>query len=128
MDEREFFRAVAGRTGLSREEATDLSRATLQALAQRLSEGAVRDLVPHLPDGMVETLRAVKGKPSKRSGLIEAEQQVTERTGLKREEVHEGFRAVLITLREAVPEREFSKAVGQLPSEFRNLMTEKPTP
>ena len=70
----------------------------------------------------------MKGKPSKRSGLIEAEQQVTERTGLKREEVHEGFRAVLITLREAVPEREFSKAVGQLPSEFRNLMTEKPTP
>jgi len=50
VDDREFFRSVADRAGLSREEATDLTRATLQALAQRLSQGAVRELVLHLPD------------------------------------------------------------------------------
>jgi uncharacterized protein (DUF2267 family) len=125
VDEREFFRTVAERTGLSREEAADLTRAALQAIAQRLSEGAVRDLVVHLPDDLDQTMRTVKGRPNRRSGLNEAEEQVAERIGLTREEVHTGFGAVLSTLREAVPEQEFEKAVSQLPGEFLRLMTEE---
>lgn len=45
MNEREFFRSVAERTGLSREEAADLTRATLQAhisthsVRRRVAEG-----------------------------------------------------------------------------------------
>ncbi|MEN3268341.1 DUF2267 domain-containing protein [Pseudonocardia sp.] len=124
MDEREFFRTVAERTGLSREEAADLTRAALEAIARRLSEGAVGDLVLHLPDGLDATMRGVKGRPNKRSGLNEAEEQVAERTGLTREEVHAGFREVLGTLREVVPETEFDRAVDQLPGEFRRLMAE----
>jgi uncharacterized protein (DUF2267 family) len=124
MDEREFFRTVAERTGLSREEAADLTRAALEALARRLSEGAVGDLVLHLPDGLDATMRGVKGRPNKRSGLHEAEEQVAERTGLTREEVHAGFREVLGTLREVVPETEFDRAVDQLPGEFRRLMAD----
>jgi uncharacterized protein (DUF2267 family) len=125
MDEREFSRTVAERTALSREEAADLTRATLQAIAQRLSEGAVRDLLPHLPDGLDASMRGVKGRPRKGSGLEEAEEHVAQRTGLTREEVHAGFRAVLRTLREAVPQQEFDRAAGQLPGEFRRLMTEE---
>jgi uncharacterized protein (DUF2267 family) len=124
MDEREFFRTVAERTGLSREEAADLTRAALEAIARRLSEGAVGDLVLHLPDGLDATMRGVKGRPNKRSGLHEAEEQVAERTGLTREEVHAGFREVLGTLREVVPETEFDRAVDQLPGEFRRLMAD----
>jgi uncharacterized protein (DUF2267 family) len=124
MDEREFFRTVAERTGLSREEAADLTRAALEAIARRLSEGAVRDLVLHLPDGLDVTMRGVKGRPNKQYGLHEAEQQVAERTGLTPEEVHAGFREVLGTLREVVPDTEFDRAVDQLPGEFRRLMAE----
>jgi uncharacterized protein (DUF2267 family) len=125
MDEREFFRTVAERTGLSREEAADLTRATLEALARRLSGGAIGDLVPHLPDGLDATVRGVKGRPTKRFGLSEAEEQVAERTGLTLEEVHAGLREVLRTLREVVPEAEFERAVDQLPGEFRRLMRQE---
>lgn len=125
MDEREFYRTVADRTGLSREEAADLTRAALEALAGRLSGGAVRDLVPHLPDGLDATMRGVKSRPTKRYGLNDAEEQVTARTGLTPEEVHAGFREVLRTLREVVPETQFERAVDQLPGEFRRLMAEE---
>jgi uncharacterized protein (DUF2267 family) len=124
MDERAFYRTVAERTGLSREEAADLTRAVLEALAGRLSGGAVRDLVRHLPDGLDATMRGVKGRPSKRHGLTDAEDQVAAHTGLTPEEVHAGFREVLRTLGEVVPETQFEHAVDQLPGEFRALMRE----
>ena len=124
MDERAFFRTVAEHSGLSREEAADLTRASLEALARRLSSGAVRDLVPYLPDGLDAAVRGVKGKPTKRYGLDDAEEQVAERTGLTLDEVHAGFREVLHTLREVVPGEQFERAIDQLPGEFRRLMTE----
>jgi len=93
VDDREFFRSVADRAGLSREEATDLTRATLQALAQRLSQGAVRELVLHLPDRLAEQVGGIKGRPSRHSGLADAEKQISDHTGLRRDEVHVGFAA-----------------------------------
>lgn len=39
MDEQEFVRTVAERTGLSKQEAADLTWATLETLAHRLSRG-----------------------------------------------------------------------------------------
>ncbi|GDY71600.1 hypothetical protein SAV31267_010850 [Streptomyces avermitilis] len=50
MDDKEFFQAVADRAGLSREEAADLTRATLETLARRLSDGEARDLALELPE------------------------------------------------------------------------------
>jgi uncharacterized protein (DUF2267 family) len=122
VDDREFFRSVADQAGLSREEATDLTRATLQALAQRVSAGAVRELVLHLPDRLAEQVGGVKGRPSRHSGLAEAEKQVSDRTGLRRDEVHVGFAAVLATLREALSPDVFDRVVAQLPREFRDLV------
>jgi uncharacterized protein (DUF2267 family) len=122
VDDREFFRSVADRAGLSREEATDLTRATLQAFAQRLSAGAVRELVLHLPDHLAEQVGGVKGRPSRHSGLADAEKQVSDRTGLRRDEVHAGFAAVLATMREAMSTGVLDKALTQLPSEFRDLV------
>jgi uncharacterized protein (DUF2267 family) len=49
VDKREFFGSVAEQTALSREEAADLTRATLQTLAQHKVVGQLpgefRDLV-----------------------------------------------------------------------------------
>jgi len=128
VDKREFFGSVAEQTGLSREEAADLTRATLQTLAQRLSGGTVRDLVMGLPDGLADEVRGVKARPSWRVGLQEAETQVCEHTGLRRDEVHAGLRAVLVTLRATVPEDTYDKVVGQLPAPFRDLVTEDRPP
>ncbi len=125
MDEREFFRSMAERTGLSREEAADLTRATLQALAQRLSEGTVRELVLHLPDRLGDEVRGARGKPSRRSGLADAEEQISDRTGLRRDEVHAGFAAVLATMREAMSTDVLDKALTQLPGEFRDLVPDE---
>lgn len=122
MDEREFFRSVAERTGLSRDEAADLTRATLQALAQRLSEGAVRELALHLPDGLGDEVRAVRAKPSRRCRLADAEKEISDRTGLRRDEVHAGFAAVLATMRDAMSTDVLDKALTQLPSPFRDLV------
>ncbi|WP_214366949.1 DUF2267 domain-containing protein [Pseudonocardia sp. H11422] len=124
MDEREFYRTAAQRTGLSREEAADLTRATLQVLAGRMSTGEARDLARALPDGLAEPVRAGRSRPQKRYGLLEVEQQVSERIGLNQREVHDGIRAVLTTLRDAVPGQVFTEAMGQLPSEFRTLVDE----
>ena len=122
MDEREFFTSVAESTGLSREEAADLTRATLQALAQRLSEGAARELAIALPDRLGDEVRRARGKPSRRSGLADAEKQIIDRTGLRADEVHAGVAAVLATLRATMSTEAFDRALAQLPGEFRDLV------
>lgn len=124
MDEREFYRSVADRTGLSREEATDLTRATLQALAQRVSGTASKELLLSLPDGLGEQVRGVKGKPSKHTTLDDVEKELSERTGLRRDEVHPGVAAVLATMREAMSPETFDKVLAQLPASFRDLAAE----
>ncbi|NMI00283.1 DUF2267 domain-containing protein [Pseudonocardia acidicola] len=124
MDDREFYRTVAERTGLSREEAADLSRATMQAIAARMSPGEVDDLAMLLPDQLADSLKSGRGRPSKRKGLLDIKQQVMDRTRLNEQEVHDGVRGVLTTLRDAVPEDAFTQAMGQLPGEFRSLLEE----
>ncbi len=54
MDQNEFARAVAERSGLSREEAADLTRAALEAFAGQLSNGEARRLAMELPDSVAE--------------------------------------------------------------------------
>ena len=49
MDQKGIFRSIAERTGLSREESADVTRAVLEGLAAQLSEGEVRHLAVDLP-------------------------------------------------------------------------------
>jgi uncharacterized protein (DUF2267 family) len=121
MDDREFFGAVAERTGLGRQEAADLTRATLQTLAGRLNDGTLRKLIVALPDGLDEVVSGVHGKPNRRADLEEAEQQISDRTGLRLDEVHAGVRAVLHTIRDTIPRETYAKVAGQLPGRFRDL-------
>jgi uncharacterized protein (DUF2267 family) len=57
MDQKGLIRAVAERTGLSREESADISRAVLEGLADQLSGGEARRLAADLPD-LAEQLQA----------------------------------------------------------------------
>jgi uncharacterized protein (DUF2267 family) len=122
MDARAFYRKVAERTMLSKEEAADLTRAVLETLAKRVSPGEVRDLARQLPEPLAGALHG-EGKGPERFDLNELIQRVSKRTGLNEAETTIGVRAVLVTLREAVDPKEFNDLMSQLPDEFTRLLT-----
>jgi uncharacterized protein (DUF2267 family) len=121
MDARAFYRTVAERTMLSKEEAADLTRAALETLAMRVSAGEVRDLARQLPDPLADAVRS-QGKGQERFDLNELIRRVSLRTGLNEAETTAGVRAVLRTLREAVDPKEFNDFMSQLPAEFGRLL------
>ncbi|MGW5441810.1 DUF2267 domain-containing protein [Streptomyces asiaticus] len=120
MDDREFFQTVADRSRLSRQEAADVTRATLETLAARLSAGEARDLAQELPGQLRESLR----RGPEEMEVFDPEESVRrvhERTGLSEPEADRGVRAVLATLREAVSAEEYGHAMSQLGSEFARM-------
>ncbi|MBB4938114.1 uncharacterized protein (DUF2267 family) [Streptosporangium album] len=119
MEYKKFVQAVMERTGLSREEAADLTRATLATLGDRLSAGEARHLAAELPDSLRESLSIQGG--SERFGLHDTVMRVRKRTGLTVPEATGGVRAVLTTLRDAVPGEVFDHVMSQLPGEFREM-------
>jgi uncharacterized protein (DUF2267 family) len=119
MDDRQFFQKVAERAVLSIEEAADLTRATLQTLADRLSNGEARHLSEQLPDGLREYLPA--RERIERFDLNDLLRRVSKHTGLNAKETEAGVRAVLVTLGKAVKPEVFAHAMAQLPGEFRAM-------
>ncbi|AGP52839.1 DUF2267 domain-containing protein [Streptomyces rapamycinicus] len=120
MDDREFFQTVAERTQLSRQEAADVTRATLETLAARLSAGEARDLAQELPGHLRESLR----RGPEEMEIFDPEESVRRvhlRTGLSEPEADRGVRAVLATLREAVSAEEYGHAMSQLGGEFARM-------
>jgi uncharacterized protein (DUF2267 family) len=122
MDQKGLIRAVAERTGLSREESADISRAVLEGLAGQLSEGEARRLAADLPD-LAEQLQARRRRrpeahPVKLQDFIK---QVSERTAMTDEDTRAGAGAVLAVLREALSEEEYRHVTGQLPTEYTAL-------
>jgi uncharacterized protein (DUF2267 family) len=122
MNFKEFTYTVAERAGLSREEAADLTRATLETLADRLSGGEARDLAVRLPEPMGESLCGKKGMAAGNFGLEEFVRRVSEHAGLTVKETTEGVRAVFRTLAEVVPSDHFDQAMSQLPGDFRRML------
>ncbi|MBT2392069.1 DUF2267 domain-containing protein [Streptomyces maoxianensis] len=121
MDEKEFFQAVANRSRLSRQEAADLTRATLETLALRLSDGEARDLALEVPEPLRDSLNRGRGE-MEIFGPNESIRRVRERTGLSESEAARGVRAVLTTLQEAVSQKEFEHAMSQLGKEYAQLV------
>ncbi|KOG46701.1 DUF2267 domain-containing protein [Streptomyces decoyicus] len=122
MDDKEFFRAVANRTGFSRQEAADLTRATLETLALRLSSGEARDLALELPEPLRASLEQRGQGEMEVFGPDESIRRVGERTGLTEPEAARGVRAVLGTLHEAISRKEFDHAMSQLGKEYAQLV------
>ncbi|AZS75564.1 DUF2267 domain-containing protein [Streptomyces lydicus] len=125
MDVKEFFQAVADRAGLSRQEAADLTRATLETLALRLSGGEARDLALELPEPLRVSLQQGRGEMVI-FGPDESIRRVRRRTGLSGPEADRGVRAVLSTLQEAISRKEFGHAMSQLGKEYAQLVETTP--
>lgn len=127
MDEKTFAATVAERAGLSKEEARDLTRATLDELAGQLSSGELRNLVSTLPDWLRSEMPRHEGhaQPVKAREFIRG---LARRTGLKEEEVRRGVGAVLTILREAMDPQHLDHALALLPREYRELATAESAP
>jgi uncharacterized protein (DUF2267 family) len=123
MGQNEFARAVAERSGLSREEAADLTRAVLEAFAGQLSNGEARRLAMEFPDFVAEPwpLSAKRRTGAHPVPVEEFVRQVSGRTGLTTAETRTGTGAVLDVLRERVGEDGYRHLVGQLPDAYVEL-------
>jgi len=125
----EFVNRVAERAGVSREHAAMLTRATLRVLADRISGGQAEDLAVQLPEKLAEPLQVSPHKPAEDYGFARFVDNVRGMAPeVPAEAVVPGIRAVLLTLRDAVPDKEFTDTMAQLPREFRDLVREEKVP
>jgi uncharacterized protein (DUF2267 family) len=123
VDQKGLFRAVAERTGLSREESADATRAVLEGLADQLSDGEARRLATDLPD-LGEQLQA-RRRRRKQARPVRLEDFVTQlsgRTGLTDDDARAGVAAVLAVLLDGLGEEEYGRLTGQLPAEYNGLV------
>lgn len=117
----EFIEKVLERAGVPPDQATVLTAATLQTLAERITGGEARDLAAQLPKAMQELLRKT-GEEAEAFSLDEFMRRVAERAAVRVTEARDGARAVFTTLREAVSGGEFKDVLAQLPKEYRELV------
>jgi uncharacterized protein (DUF2267 family) len=120
VDEKSFFAAVAERAGLSKEEAADLTRASLEELAGQISGGEVQQLAVALPDWLEQHLPRHDGRAHPKPPA-EFVRNLSQRTGLTEEETRRGVRGVLTVLREAMDPTHLDHALSQLPKDYREL-------
>jgi uncharacterized protein (DUF2267 family) len=122
----EFVDRVAQLTGLSREQASNLTQTTLQILADRISGGQATDLAASLPEKLARPLQTSPQKPAEKYSFTEFVERVRTRAAdVPREAVLPGIRAVMLTLRDAVPDKEFQDTLAQLPRQFREMLQEE---
>jgi uncharacterized protein (DUF2267 family) len=122
MELRELARGVAVRTGLSREESADISRAVLEGLAAQLSEGEAKHLAVDMPDPVID----MDGDRRRRKGahpvpVLDFIRQVGSRTGLPESEARAGTGAVLAELSGSLSADDYGHLMGQLPAAYQEL-------
>jgi uncharacterized protein (DUF2267 family) len=125
----EFIDRVAERAGVRREHAASLAQATLRVLADRISGGQDVDLAAQLPEQLARPLRKAPQKLPEKYGFAQFVERVRARAAnVPGEEVLPGVRAVLLTLRDGVSDKEFRDTLDQLPHQFRELLQEEGAP
>ena len=112
----EFIDAVAERGQLSREEAEEVTHATLQTLAERITRGEADDVASQLPKRLKDPLLTAN-EQAEPFGLEEFKRRVSERSAAV-DDTTDAIRAVMTTLREALTGGEFEDLMNQLPDEF----------
>jgi uncharacterized protein (DUF2267 family) len=118
----EFLQRVADRAGLDRDAARRATDAVLETLAERVAGGQVDDMIDVLPSELrpaLERGRERSGGKAQRMSLDEFVRRVGEREGGSYDDALEHARAVVATLREALPDKEFSDLLAQLPRGYQ---------
>jgi uncharacterized protein (DUF2267 family) len=120
VEQRTFYAAVAERASLSKEEAADLTRATLEQFAGQISGGEVQKLVQGAPDWLAALLPRHDGSAHPMA-VTDFVRQLSQRTGLTEEETRRGVGAVLAVLRESVDNTHLEHALSLVPRDYRGL-------
>ncbi|RIV41321.1 DUF2267 domain-containing protein [Micromonospora radicis] len=118
-----FVDQVAQRTSTSSARAVELTGATLETLAERLTGGEALDLAVQLPEPLRLSLRPTPGtEAAHRFGAAEFVARVALRADVSEPAARNVVRAVFTTIREAVTGGEFDELVVQLPRDYRDLV------
>lgn len=118
-----FVDLVARRARTSSAGAVELTRATLETIAERLTGGEVLDLAAQLPRPLQVMLRSTPDtEAADRFGAAEFVARVGQRAGLDERAARASVQAVFATLREAVTGGEFDELLVQLPRDYRDLV------
>ncbi|HEV7751009.1 MAG TPA: DUF2267 domain-containing protein [Baekduia sp.] len=121
----EFLRRVADRAATDVATARRVTDAVLETLGERIAHGEVADLAAELAPEFREPLEQGDVEShgrAQRMPLDEFLRRVAEREGISRELAPDHARAVFRTLREALPEREVSDLLAQLPSDYEPML------
>jgi uncharacterized protein (DUF2267 family) len=121
----DFLRRVADHAAVDQARARRMTEAVLETLAERISGGEVEDLAAQLPAELRPALQrgnALSHGVARRMALDEFVTRVAEREGVTPDEARDHVRAVFLTLREAVSEREIADLEAQLPKEYAAVL------
>jgi uncharacterized protein (DUF2267 family) len=123
----EFVDRVAGRAGLDTAAAARAADAVLETLGERVAGGEADDIAAALPLELRPAIERGKertrGKATRMS-LDEFVARVADREGVAWEDALEHARAVFTTLRETLPDKEWSDMLDELPSGYQELLLE----
>ena len=117
---------VEGRAGLDRHGARRALEAVLETLAERIAGGEVDDLAASLPEELrprLERGRDRTGGKAQRMSLDEFIARVAEREGVPTETALDHAQAVFTTLREVIPDKEWSDLLAELPRGYTDALT-----
>ncbi|HEX2409785.1 MAG TPA: DUF2267 domain-containing protein [Solirubrobacteraceae bacterium] len=117
---------VEGRAGLDRGGAQRALDAVLETLAERVTGGEVDDLAALLPAELrppLERGRDRTGGKAQRMSLDEFIVRVAEREGVSIEQALDHAHAVFATLREAIPDKEWTDLLAELPRGYAEALT-----
>jgi uncharacterized protein (DUF2267 family) len=125
IDADEFVRRAAARAGLEFDDAVLATTAVLEALGYRITKGEAEDIEAFLPRELhppIDLGEAASGGAASKLTLEEFLDRIAGVEGVRREAAREHAHAVLVTLREALPEPEVHDLLSQLPTEYRPLL------
>jgi uncharacterized protein (DUF2267 family) len=125
METDEFIDRVSGRAGLDHASAERAANAVLDTLAQRIAGGEVDDLAEALPPTLrpaLESGKSASGGKAQRISLDEFIGRIAEREGVSWDDALDHTRAVFATLREAMPDKEWSDILAELPRGYQEAL------
>jgi uncharacterized protein (DUF2267 family) len=118
----DFLALVQEHAGLnSRTRALDITRATLETLAERIDADTADNVASQLPPGIARFLRNRTGGAGERFPVDEFVRRVADRADIESDEAIRELRIVLQSLTEAVTEGQVNHLWAELPGEYLSL-------